>query len=106
IYLPDNSFLIINLFYSDYKGINALPFDIMRETDYGSFYDEVMHIQRIFYFRSANTVSAYIQHIIYTTGDFVIPFLISNGTIAGKIFVRVSRKIYFPAALIISPSSA
>ena len=53
--------------------INALSFYIMRISHHSTFHHTCMHINGILHFGCTNAVTAYIQYIIYPSGDPVNP---------------------------------
>ena len=61
-----------------------------------------MHIDGILHFGCTDTVTAYIQHIIDTTGDPVIAIFIPQGSITGEIKIGIGSKIICPATFMIT----
>ena len=63
-----------------------------------------MQIDGVFYLRRADPMTAYVENIVNTTGDSVIPVFISQSPIARKIKARIGTEIGLLASFVIAPS--
>src|SRR4051812_28574439 len=86
-----------------YIGIYSFSFYFMREADYRAFHDGRMLIYGVLHLCCANSMSAYIEDIIHTTGYPVHANTVSQGSVSGKVIAWIGRKISTSASLMVSP---
>src|SRR5690606_41576736 len=83
--------------------IVALSVDRMRISHNRRFDNIGLQIDCIFYFGSSDAVPRYVQYIIDTPRNPIIPLFATVTTIAGEVLVFIGRKVSLSAALMISP---
>src|SRR6185369_7434737 len=76
-----------------HKGIDPLPFEIMRHANNRGLSDRRMAAYRAFNFRSANAMTRYVDHVIHTASDPVIPVFITSTAVAGEVLTGIQSKV-------------
>src|SRR5690606_24366716 len=98
-------YLIAELTCYNNIGINSLPFDVMRVSNYCTFHHSLIAIDGIFNFGSTKSMSTYIDNIIYSANDSIQTLAVALGSITGKIHVLIVREISNSASFMISIGS-
>ena len=75
--------------------VDALSLDGMWEADDGSFRDRRVRDERAFDFGRAHAVAGHVNHVVYSTGDPVIPVLVAAASVAGKVKTGIGAEVGF-----------
>jgi len=77
------------------EGINRFALDIMGESHHSGLCHGRMGLQGTFDLCRAQTVPAYIDHVVHPAGNPVVTILITPGSVAREVVAKMIREIGF-----------
>src|SRR5690606_19754167 len=86
--------------------VDALPFQVVRHADHGSFGDFRVGNHRAFDFGSAHAVAGHVKHVVHATGNPVVTVFVTTRTVTGEVHATEGLEVGVDETVVIAVQRA